>query len=244
MANSNSLFKSTAFVAAIALCVGSVGPLPISSSMAATSIETKYDNFSPYYDYLNSGLITNGLGIDKFRDTAAEFVKGDVIEFAVGTGLQLDHYNWNEIRSFTGFDNSEGMLELARKRSESIEKSFDKTRFIISDATNVNNINNGKFDTIVDTFSMCVFDEPDEVIQQMKRLLKPSGSIVLLENSRSSLPILGWIQDLLEPIVTPLSKGCKWNRSIPDLAKQFGLKNVFYQDSQFGTIILGVYQIK
>jgi len=98
-----------------------------------------------------------------------------------------------------------------------------------------------KFDTVIDTFSMCVFPEPSDVLKEMVRVVKDDGKIILLENSVSTNPILRSIQDFFEPIVTPFSKGCKWNVDVPELAKDEGLETIEYKDIQSGTIMLGIY---
>ena len=67
--------------------------------------------------------------------------------------------------------------------------------------------------------------------------------IILLENSRSTAFPLGAIQDLLEPLVTPLSKGCRWNVNVPELAKSTGLRAVGEtSDNLFGTLFLGTFE--
>ena len=91
------------------------------------------------------------------------------------------------------------------------------------------------------TFSFCVFDEPEKVMREMKRVVRPNGKVVLLENSRSTLGPLAAIQDLTEPVVTPLSKNCRWNVNVPKLAKEAGLKLEKSETAQAGTIFYGVY---
>ncbi|KID67663.1 ubiquinone/menaquinone biosynthesis- protein, partial [Metarhizium hybridum] len=72
------------------------------------------------------------MGINKLRKKLAGHAKGNVLELAVGTGRNLQHYNWDAlggthpapgkqtaaggISSFTGLDISADMLDVARKR--------------------------------------------------------------------------------------------------------------------------------
>ena len=90
--------------------------LPFFLAPLAPQLPSTYDTYSSKYDVLDGGSATEVLGINGMRAKAASFVKGNVLEFAVGTGLQSEFYEWNDISSFTGVDNSEGMLSLAKQR--------------------------------------------------------------------------------------------------------------------------------
>ena len=97
-----------------------ISSLTLFSFLMTPSVELtkplQYDSFSTTYDVLNGGSVTAALGIDGMRNLAAAFVAGDVLEVAVGTGLQSQYYNWPQINSFTGVDMSEGMLREAGQR--------------------------------------------------------------------------------------------------------------------------------
>lgn len=72
------------------------------------------------------------MGITKLRKKLADHAKGNVLELAMGTGRNLEYYNWEGlseeqptpakgsaakgITSFTGLDISVDMLDVARKR--------------------------------------------------------------------------------------------------------------------------------
>jgi len=64
---------------------------------------------------------------------------------------------------------------------------------------------------------------------------------VLLENSRSTFPPLGFLQDVFEPIVTPLAKNCKWNVDVPAIAASLDLVQVQGSEQQLGTIFQGSF---
>ena len=66
-------------------------------------------------------------------------------------------------------------------------------------------------------------------------------SVVLLENSVSTNYVLARLQDATEPIITPFSKGCRWNVDVPSLAQQAGLEKKAGGSVQLGTIMYGIY---
>lgn len=202
----------------------------------------KYDEYSNKYDTINSGIAALLLGINSMRNEAGKSVSGNTLEIAIGTALQSDFFDWNKITSFNGIDNSNGMLD---KAYEKINNNINKKNSIpielkVMDATKLD-FQSNHFDTVIDTFSMCVFPDPEKVLKEMVRVVKDDGKIILLENSISTNPIIRTIQDVSEPLVTPLSKGCKWNVDVPQLARDQGLRNIEYKDINSGTIMLGIY---
>ncbi|GJJ78045.1 methyltransferase OMS1, mitochondrial [Entomortierella parvispora] len=91
------------------------------------------------------------------------------------------------------------------------------------------------FDTIVDTFGLCSFEEPVKVLQEMKRVLKPGGQLLLLEHGNSNWKAMQDMQaSKLDRHVHKY--GCYWNREIEDLVVEAGLKIKEKERSQLGTV--------
>lgn len=228
------------------LCLPLVSSLVFLSGCRLSIIESRaadYDSFSAKYDILNGERTespANAFGINHIRDIAATFVSGNVLELAVGTGLQLPHYQWNQISSFIGVDESTGMLSQTSKRLDTLSIKIP-TNVQKMDATTLSFPNND-FDSVVDTFSFCVFSDPQRVMDEAARVVKPNGRVILLENSRSDNVVVAAYQDITEPILTPISKGCKWNIDIDKLAINSGLHRVSSMRFDLGTILLSVYE--
>ncbi|KAF9576141.1 Methyltransferase-like protein 7B [Mortierella alpina] len=91
------------------------------------------------------------------------------------------------------------------------------------------------FDTVVDTFGLCSFEDPVQVLKEMKRVLRVGGKLLLLEHGNSHW---GFMKDMqAKQLDRHVHKyGCYWNREIEELVVEAGLKVVEKERSQLGTV--------
>ncbi|KAG0197938.1 Methyltransferase-like protein 7B [Mortierella sp. GBA30] len=97
------------------------------------------------------------------------------------------------------------------------------------------------FDTVVDTFGLCSFENPVQVLKEMKRVLRPGGKLLLLEHGNSNW---GFMKDMqAKQLDRHVHKyGCYWNREIEELVAEAGLTVVEKERSQLGTVYFIVAQ--
>jgi ubiquinone/menaquinone biosynthesis C-methylase UbiE len=104
------------------------------------------------------------------RDWACSQASGDVLEVAVGTGLNFDAYP-HDVR-LTGIDTSEQMLAIASNRARELGREVELRKgdahvLPFADAT---------FDTVVCTFGLCAIPDIDAALDEMTRCSGPAAS--------------------------------------------------------------------
>jgi ubiquinone/menaquinone biosynthesis C-methylase UbiE len=148
------------------------------------------------YDRMMSWWERRVLGRDN-RPWAARRVQGDVLEVAVGTGLNLPHYDPD--LKVTGIDLSSAMLDVARQRAAELGRQVDRVDLREGDAHQLP-FDGASFDTVVCTFSLCNIPDPRQAIAEMRRVLRPGGRLVLVDHVRSTSKPIYWLQKVLEPL--------------------------------------------
>jgi ubiquinone/menaquinone biosynthesis C-methylase UbiE len=136
-----------------------------------------------------------------FGDTRAWICRqahGQVLEVAIGTGLNLDFYP-DDIR-LTGVDLSPAMLDQARDRASTLGRTVDLQE---GDAQALAFPDNS-FDTVVCTFSLCAIPDEGQAVAEMGRVLRPGGRLLLADHIASSAPWARAVQRLLELVTIPL----------------------------------------
>ena len=106
---------------------------------------------------------------------------------------------------------------------------------MVADAANLSSFEDNSFDTIVDTFGLCSFDDPVKVLKELQRVCKPNGKILLLEHGRSKS--YTGLSDYLDKHAERHAKnwGCVWNRDIDEIVESSGLELEILNNWHFGT---------
>jgi ubiquinone/menaquinone biosynthesis C-methylase UbiE len=146
---------------------------------------------APGYDKRIGWFERRVLGEDN-RTWACSRAEGEVLEVAVGTGLNLPHYAPGV--HLTGIDLSSAMLDLARTRAARLQRSVDLRE---GDAHQLP-FKDESFDSVVCTFSLCNIPDVDRAVGEMKRALKPGGRLILVDHIRSSSKVVYAIQKIIE----------------------------------------------
>lgn len=154
-----------------------------------------YDRNAPLYDKLLApvdGILT------KWRKQLLKDAYGKTLEIGIGTGKNIQHYPGGV--SLTGIDSSENMLKYAQRRAQAhnhVEQllKMDAEDLIFPDNT---------FDSVVASCVFCTVNNPVKGFQEIKRVCKSGGTILLLEHVRSSKKIIGKVMDILNPISSTL----------------------------------------
>ena len=183
---------------------------------------THFYNDPDNYDSLDDGPLASSLGMEQQRRDLLKFAHGSVLECGAGTGINLQHYDFTNIDSLVSVDLSVKMLNQASMKK--IDSKGTEISFAVADVEKLP-FPDCSFDTVVDTFSLCVYPNPYKAISEMKRVLKDDGQLLLLEHSRSTVPILGVYQDITAvPIARFGGKGCVWNQNVQQLLSDNGLE--------------------
>lgn len=217
------LFEMLTAYSAVAVASLTIGN-DTSWALSPEQASTDYDAYAPSYDGLDGGQASVLLGIDEARTMLFQKARGDVLEIGAGTGLNLAKYDASHLKSLTLLDISDGMLQKARLRAQSLSSSMQSVpiRFVRADATTslVEMFGPNSFDTVVDSFSLCVMGNTGarQCLEQISRVVKSQdghGHILLLENTRSTNPLLGLYQDATaEAAASAGGKGCVYNQDV------------------------------
>src|SRR5690606_34830991 len=146
-------------------------------------VEQMFDTISGNYDGLNRVI---SLGIDKkWRKKVVNYVlqtkPQSVLDIATGTGDLAISFSDYEIPKIVGFDLSEGMLSIARKKVAK-EKIAERIEFIQGDSENMP-FEENSFDAITVAFGVRNFENLEQGLSEILRVLKPGGIFVVLETS-------------------------------------------------------------
>jgi len=147
--------------------------------------------------------------VAKHRRQLLDGVSGKILEIGFGTGLNLPCYP-ADVHQLTTVDPNIGMNRRAEKRIK--QHGIEVDRRIIS--SELLPFEEGSFDCVVSTFTLCSIEQVDQALSEVYRVLKIGGRFLFLEHGLSSEPKVSKWQHRLNWLQKRVACGCRLDRDM------------------------------
>jgi len=158
-------------------------------------------------------------GMARRRRELLSSARGRVLEIGAGTGLNVRHYP-------DGVDElvlTEPVASMARRLERRAARREGQPRVVVASAECLP-FPDDSFDTVVSTLVLCTVPEPDRALEEIRRVLKPDGSLLFIEHVRSDAERWARWQDRLAGPWAAFASGCQCNRNTLDLLAASGMR--------------------
>ncbi|MBO1531852.1 class I SAM-dependent methyltransferase [Psychrobacter sp. F1192] len=184
-------------------------------------------------------LIDKACALDVVSEQRALVVpkaRGIVLEIGVGSGLNAGFYNPQTVKQVIGVDPHLHSLAAERFASTGID--------FLSQPLSAETLplEDNSVDSIVMTFTLCSIPNPIQALTEMRRVLKPTGTLYYAEHGLAPQP--KWarkMQQLITPAWKPIAGGCHLDRDIEQLIAQAGFAVSGQQGFTQGVNIVGYH---
>ena len=79
-------------------------------------------------------------------------------------------------------------------------------------------------DTVMTTWTLCAIPDALLAVSEMRRVLKPGGTLLFVEHGRAPEPGVARWQDRLDPLWSRFAGGCHLNSKMDDLIAGSGFR--------------------
>ncbi|WP_180058327.1 MULTISPECIES: class I SAM-dependent methyltransferase [unclassified Acinetobacter] len=184
-----------------------------------------------YQQYIFPHLLNQVMQTASLMDKRRELllaVSGEALEIGFGTGLNLPFYQ--NVDTLYALEPNIDIYHLAAERVHSTP--FD-VQHVQAGAEKLPFADNS-LDHIISTWTLCSVAEIEQALDEVYRVLKPTGTFHLVEHvQHNENTKIKHLQNVLNPIQKKVADGCNLNRNIEKLLKnaQFELYECQYFDA-------------
>lgn len=186
----------------------SIKPLLDSEKGKKEQVAEMFDRVAGRYDFMNRLL---SFRIDQLwrRKAIGKLKKGEpqiILDVATGTGdLSLMAWKILKPKEIVGIDISEGMLEMGRQKIAA--RGLSESIVLRQGDAETINCDSDTFDAVMVAFGVRNFEHLESGLQEMFRVLKPGGMLMVLEFSKPRLPLFNTLYDWYMKKLAPILAG-------------------------------------
>ncbi len=171
---------------------------------------------------------------DARKRTLLSDLRGDVLEIGPGAGANLPYYA-KEVR-WVGLDPNTAMFPYLQKEAQQLGMTIQVRE---GQAEQIDAADNS-LDAVVSTLVLCSVSDPQRVLQEIRRVLKPGGRFVFIEHVAAPRQTrTRRFQRLVMPVWTPLASGCHPDRETWTTIEDAGFSSVHFDHFRLPVPIVG-----
>ena len=161
-------------------------------------------------------------GVSEIRERVVPLATGRVLEVGMGSGLNLPFYDRDRVELVWGLEPSAAM----RSRAEPVIEASGLDVRVLDEPGEAIPLDDDSVDTVVLTYTLCSIDDWHAALAQMRRVLKPGGTIVFSEHGLAPDAAVRRWQHRLNPVWNVFAGGCNLNRPIVEGLESAGFEMV------------------
>lgn len=164
-------------------------------------------------------LIMKNRELTQIRKRLIPFARGRVLEVGCGSGLNIPYYG-QDVRELWAIDPNPVLMSMAYRRAKGAPFSIE---FLDCTAEKMP-MDDRSFDTAVMTWTLCSVSDPETVLRELRRILKPNGTLLFAEHGTAPDAAVRFWQDRFTPFWVRIAGGCHLNRRPDDLMRATGFR--------------------
>lgn len=173
-------------------------------------------------------LSLGGESVSVWRRKCMKGLGPVVVEPGFGSGLNLPHLP-PAVRKIYAVDPAIRGRKLAATK---LAASPVEVEFVGLDAQRIP-LDDNSCDSALSTFTLCTIPDHEVALAELRRVVKPGGTLHLVEHGAAPDPRVGRWQDRLTPVQRRVADGCHLNRHIVELVEAAGFQ-IEWSESAYG----------
>jgi ubiquinone/menaquinone biosynthesis C-methylase UbiE len=188
------------------------------------------ETFAKWYD-----KFMNPLEQGAFREIRKDLIQrasGKVLELGSGTGINFPFYQ--DVQSVIAIEPNPSMIQHSLMKKEIASVPIE----ILQSSAEELPFPDHSFDTVVATLVFCTIQNVEKALQEIHRICKPNGKILLFEHVLMKNPVLRKIQIHLTPFWSKICDGCCLDRDTVSVLHKHGFRIIELQKYYRGLFVM------
>jgi ubiquinone/menaquinone biosynthesis C-methylase UbiE len=189
----------------------------VSHLLEAQSVS--YPRFAALYNWMMRQALVRQM-FDPLRREIVGQAHGTVLEVGAGGGQNFPFYDRTRVQRVEAVEPDAAMLVAAEQSLADAAVPSRLSRAPVEALP----FPAAQFDSAVATLVFCSVHDPERGLSEIWRVLKPGGTLLLLEHVRARGKLAAWVQDGLVPLTTRGMGNCHWNRATERMVVETGFQ--------------------